>query len=98
MTGREGLPNRRAHGNVEETLGKPMSDDGPVAYTALTQEPSPAVRQRQLAAVKHGLFVRAESGLRLRSRKVRRLAAKVQRLLPWLQPSDEPAVRGFCEL
>ena len=58
----------------------------------------PAVRQRQLAAVKHGLYVRAPTGLKLRSRRVRRLAAKVWLTLPWLQPSDEPAVRAWCEL
>lgn len=57
-----------------------------------------AVRQRQLAAVKHGLYVRAPSGLKLRSRRVRRLAAKVWQTLPWLQPSDDPGVKGWCEL
>src|SRR5258708_6271438 len=65
--------------------------------SALRVEPTPAVRQRQLAAVKHGLYVRAPSGLKLRSRKVRRLVAKVRSVLSWLQPSDEPAVRGWCE-
>ena|SRR2546425_316892 len=58
----------------------------------------PATRQRQLAAVKHGLYLRSQTGLQLRSRRVRRLAAKVRAALPWLQPSDEPAVRGWCEL
>lgn len=67
------------------------------AYSELTQATTPAVRQRQLAAVKHGLFVRAPSGLRLRSRKVRRLAQKVRSVLPWLAKSDEPVLRTWCE-
>jgi hypothetical protein len=57
-----------------------------------------ATRQRQLAAVKHGLHLRAPSGLRLKSRRTRRLAMKVRATLPWLQPSDEPAVKSWCEL
>jgi hypothetical protein len=75
-----------------------MDYDNTVAEKALTQDVPAAVRQRQLAAVKHGLYVRAPSGLRLRSRRVRRLAAKVWRALPWLQPSDAPAVQGWAEL
>jgi hypothetical protein len=57
-----------------------------------------ATRQRRLAAVKHGLHLRAPSGLRLRARRTRRLAQKVRATLPWLQPSDEPAVKAWCEL
>jgi hypothetical protein len=48
--------------------------------------------------VKHGLYVRAPAGLRLRSRRIRKLKAKVRQVLPWLQPSDEPCVKGWCEL
>ena len=55
-------------------------------------------RQRQLAAVRHGLRVRAAAGRQLRDRRVRRLARKVFGVLPWLEPSDEPAVRAWCEL
>jgi hypothetical protein len=62
------------------------------------QPTTPAGRQRQLAAVKHGLFIKAPSGLKLKARRVRLLAQKVWATLPWLQPSDEPAVRGWCEL
>lgn len=61
-------------------------------------EITPATRQRQTAAITHGLFVKAPSGLKLRARKVRILARRVWKTLPWLQPSDEPAVRGWCEL
>src|SRR5262245_17386614 len=55
-------------------------------------------QQRQLAAVKHGLYVGAPSGLKLRARRTRRLAAKVWATLPWLEKSDESAVRSWCEL
>ena len=66
--------------------------------TARASPVSAASRQRQLAAIKHGLRVRAPSGLRLKSRRTRRLAMKVRATLPWLQPSDEPAVKAWCEL
>jgi len=56
------------------------------------------LQQRQLAPVKTGLYVRAESGLRLRSRKVRRLTRKMQVAMPWLSPSDLPACRAWAEL
>ena len=45
-----------------------------------------------------GLYVRAAPGLRLRDKKVERLARKVRELLTWLEPSDLPSVRAWCEL
>lgn len=45
-----------------------------------------------------GLYVRALPGLRLRDKKVERLARKVRGLMAWLEPSDWPAVRAWCEL
>jgi hypothetical protein len=45
-----------------------------------------------------GLYVRALPGLRLRDKKVERLARKVRGLMAWLEPSDAPAVRAWCEL
>ena len=45
-----------------------------------------------------GLYVRASKGLKLRDRKTERLARKVRAVLPWLEPSDYPAVRAWCEL
>src|ERR1035437_9759881 len=54
-----------------------------------------------LAAPKHtstGLYVRASAGLRLRDKKVERLARKVRSVLTWLEPSDYPAVRAWAEL
>jgi len=46
----------------------------------------------------HGLYVKAAPGLRLRDKKVERLARKVRELLTWLEPSDLPSVRAWCEL
>jgi len=57
-----------------------------------------ALQQRQLAPVKHGLFVRAESGMRLRSRKVRLLVRKMQLAMPWIAESDIPACRAWGEM
>jgi hypothetical protein len=45
-----------------------------------------------------GLYVRASKGLKLRDRKTERLARKVRSVLTWLEPSDYPAVRAWCEL
>ena len=50
------------------------------------------------APIKHGLFVRAAEGLRLRDRKVTRLARRMQLVMPWLEPSDLPMARGWAEL
>lgn len=55
-------------------------------------------RQRQLAPVKSGLYVRATSGTRLRDRKVGRLVQKLREAMPWLEPADEPAVRAWAQL
>jgi len=56
---------------------------------------------KALAAPKHastGLYVRASAGLRLRDKKVERLARKVRDALPWLEPADFPAVRTWAEM
>jgi Phage terminase, small subunit len=45
-----------------------------------------------------GLYVKAAPGLKLRDRRVTRLAVKVRAVLPWLEPADGPAVRAWCEL
>jgi hypothetical protein len=55
---------------------------------------------KALPAPKHastGLYVRAAAGFRLRDKKVERLARKVRAALPWLEPSDFPAVRAWAE-
>jgi len=49
-------------------------------------------------AQKTGLWLKAASGLRLRSQKVRRLAERGRRAMPWLATSDMPTLRGWCEL
>lgn len=48
--------------------------------------------------ITHGLYVRAPAGLKLRDKKVERLARKVRNVLMWLEPSDYPAVRVWAEL
>ena len=45
-----------------------------------------------------GLYVRAQPGLKLRDKKVERLARKMRAVMPWLEPSDAPAVRAWAEL
>jgi hypothetical protein len=42
--------------------------------------------------------VRALPGLRLRDKRVERLARKVRIAMPWLEPSDYPAVRAWVEM
>lgn len=55
-------------------------------------------RQRQLAPVKSGLYVKAPNGLKLRHRKVRRLVTKMRASMPWLADADQPACRAWAEL
>jgi hypothetical protein len=45
-----------------------------------------------------GLYVKAAPGLKLRDRRVLRLAGKVRAVMPWLEPSDLPTVRAWAEL
>jgi phage terminase small subunit len=45
-----------------------------------------------------GLYVRAHAGLRLRDKKVERLARKARALMPFLTDSDMPLLRTFCEM
>jgi hypothetical protein len=49
------------------------------------------------AVKRHGLFS-IRSGDRNATRKVSRLAAKLWVALPWLQATDEPVVRAWCQL
>jgi hypothetical protein len=44
------------------------------------------------------LYVRALPGLKLRDKRVERLARKVRNVMPWLEPADYPAVRSWAEL
>jgi hypothetical protein len=44
-----------------------------------------------------GLYVKAAPGLRLRDRKVTRLAMRVRAALPWLTSADAPCLRAWCE-
>jgi hypothetical protein len=53
---------------------------------------------RETNHLTHGLFVRALPGLRLRDKRVERLARKVRVAMAWLEPSDYPAVRAWAEM
>ena len=44
-----------------------------------------------------GLYVRSQSGLRLRYQKVRRSVQKMRAVMPWLEESDMPAARAWAE-
>src|SRR5262245_61988431 len=60
---------------------------------------SPAERrQRQLAPVRSGFYVRAPGDLKLRARKVRKMVQKLRGALPWLVDADLPAARAWAEL
>jgi hypothetical protein len=47
---------------------------------------------------KHGLYVKAANGIRLRSRKVQRLVERLRGVMSWLEQSDLPAARAWAEL
>ena len=42
--------------------------------------------------------MKAESGLKLRHRKVRRLVTKMRQAMPWLADADLPACRAWAEM
>ncbi len=46
----------------------------------------------------NGLYVCAQPGLKLKDRRVLRPAAKVRAAMPWLEPSDQPVLRAWCEM
>jgi len=54
-------------------------------------------KQRQLAPVQHGIYVRAPAGRQLRDRSVTRLTQKLRAVLP-LTPADIPTARAWCEI
>jgi len=45
-----------------------------------------------------GLYVRGGNGIKLRDLKVRRLLRKLRGACPWIEPSDMPLARRWCEL
>jgi len=96
--GVDGLVSRSPVEEKAINMGAMEDVVGPTRNIVQRSTLTPAHRQRQTAALKHSLYVRAPSGLQLRSRRVRRLAARVKAGCPWLQPSDEPTLRSWCEL
>jgi hypothetical protein len=55
---------------------------------------NPAERPQR---AKTGIYVKAAPGLKLRDRKVTRLAMRVRTALPWLTSADAPCLRAWCE-
>lgn len=55
-------------------------------------------RPRNVVTVKTGLYIKSPNGRALRDRSVQRLVRKMMKFMPWLQPSDYPAMRAFAEL
>ena len=45
-----------------------------------------------------GLYVKSRNGLKLRDQKVRRLLQKLRVVAPWIEDSDSPLARRWCEL
>jgi terminase small subunit-like protein len=45
-----------------------------------------------------GAYARSQSALEIRSRKVARLMRRLRVVAPWIEPSDEPTARAYCEL
>jgi hypothetical protein len=58
----------------------------------------PDRKERQVAQVKHGLYVRSTNGLRLRDEKVRRLVRRMRVAMPWLEDADEPTARSWAQI
>src|ERR1700674_4971992 len=58
----------------------------------------PPAARRPESRASTGLYVRSPNGLKLRSRKVQRLVQHLRKVLPWLEPADTPAARGWAEL
>jgi hypothetical protein len=52
----------------------------------------------KLAPTTPGLYVRAKPGLVLRDEKGRRLLRKLRIACPWIEDSDTPIARRYCEL
>ena len=56
--------------------------------------PSPGRPKR----VSSGLYIKASPGLKLRDKRVERLARKMKQVMPWVEASDWPACRAWAEL
>jgi hypothetical protein len=80
---------------IEDAANEKLTGPEP-AYVTRTMTTA-ARKQRQLAPLRTGLYVKAENGRRLRDRKVRRLVAKMKAAMSWLAPSDDPACRAWAE-
>jgi hypothetical protein len=74
-----------------ENLNSNKENSAPVP----TECPPSAARSKH---AKTGIYVKAAPGLRLRDKKVERLARKMRTVMEWLQPSDMPAARAWAEL
>ena len=75
---------------IESTDGDPERTGGPRSAAG-------KVRSSQ-NSLRHGLYSRTGSSLKLRSRRTRRLVANLREVCPWLNDSDMPTVRAWAEL
>jgi hypothetical protein len=48
--------------------------------------------------LRHGLFERSQTALKLRERSVRALVKKARTVMPWVTPADIPALRSWAEI
>jgi hypothetical protein len=45
-----------------------------------------------------GMYAKSPKALALRAQRVRRLVRQMRATMPWLEPSDMPAARGWADL
>src|SRR5437773_3152372 len=99
---REITVSRRCQMEGEPIAADTTGVDGPVAMTpaGASERPlTPAERnQRQLAAVKHGLYVSSPAGRRVRHYRAGRLLRRLQQIRPWMEEAHLPIARAWCEL
>jgi hypothetical protein len=50
------------------------------------------------AQKKHGLFIRTQTSLARRNWRIKHLVRQARRVMPWLEPADQPTVRAWAEL
>lgn len=58
----------------------------------------PDRQPRAVVAFKHGLYRSAKSGHPVKDWQIRRMIKKLRSLCPWIELSDAPILRRWCEL
>jgi hypothetical protein len=54
--------------------------------------------ERKSAPIRHGLYAKGANALRLRTKQVKSLLDRVRAVCPWIEGSDLPTARSWCEL